>query len=103
MNLRDLTDDQLLVQIGGDWGVQDCLNELRRRLSNLRKHLSEALVGWDETCDKLDAAEAELPALFAVVDAAEKLIAGAIGDEDNWLNEWCAMFNAVDALKKGNQ
>ena len=40
--------------------------------------------------------------LVAVASAAEKLIAGVIGDEDNWLNEWCAMFDAIDAFKKGN-
>lgn len=51
----------------------------------------------------LPALLAERELHLAVVDAAEKLIAGAIGDEDTWLNEWCAMFNAVDALKKGNQ
>ena len=41
--------------------------------------------------------------LVAVADAAEKLIAGAVGNKEDWLNEWCAMFDAVDAVKKGNQ
>ena len=78
-DLRDLTDAELFVQIGGDWGVQDCLTELARRLSNLRKHLSEALVGWDETCDKLDAAEADRDRLRAVVRKIARL--GECGPE----------------------
>ena len=47
--------------------------------------------------------EDDFYALLAVVDAAEKLIAGVIGDEDTWLNEWCAMFDAIGAFKKGNK
>ena len=62
-----------------------------------------ARVGLERPLSMAEAAMERHDALLAVVDAAEKLIAGAIGDEDNWLNEWCAMFNAVDAFKKGNK
>ena len=73
MNLRDLTDDDLLCDlIGGTFTATDAA-ELARRLSNLRKHLSEALVGWDETCDKLDAAEADRDRLRAVVRKIARL------------------------------
>ena len=60
-------------------------------------------VPFRDDADLIVAAVNALPALLAVVDAAEKLIAGVIGDEDTWLNEWCAMFDAIGAFKKGNK
>lgn len=108
-DLRDLTDAELFVQIGGDWGVQDCLTELARRLSNLRKHLSEALVGWDETCDKLDAAEADRDRLAELLGGVFHCIGdpGEFGDvRVHAYNQLlgpatgCAMCAALAAVRK---
>lgn len=78
-DLRDLPDADLLDRLPycGREGVLIGA-ELARRLSNLRKHLSEALVGWDETCDKLDAAEVERDRLREAMELiAEERAPGA--------------------------
>lgn len=59
-DLRDLSDAELFVQIGGDWGVGDCLTELARRLADLRAELNrlrEAMKEIVSTAGHPEAAE----------------------------------------------
>ena len=41
-------------------------------------------------------------ALVAVVDEADKLIIGITGDNGLWMDQWCVLSDAVNAVKGGS-
>lgn len=104
MKLRDLSDAELFVQIGGDWGVRDCLAELALRLADLRAERDEALdranggshEDWLRESELRVAAEAErdeayedsrrsldrVNRLIGGLDESKDLLAAAEADRD---------------------
>ena len=70
--LRHLTDDQLLVSIGGEWGVQDCLIELAHRLACFRIESESRRVSLIKALDRENELDAQRDRL---AEAMERVVA----------------------------
>ena len=81
MNLHDLTDDELFVQIGGDWGVQDCLTELACRLADLRASLNHAQIEREEALQSVRRLLNRVERLTGGLDESKDLLAAVDIDD----------------------